>query len=67
MELQVQPLSAAAFAPYGEVIGIPVTGEPGAGRAGGLPKALADALDGVFIQFFPLCFLTHRAGCLCVR
>jgi ureidoglycolate lyase len=36
MELQVQPLSAAAFAPYGEVIGIPVTGVPGAGRADGL-------------------------------
>jgi ureidoglycolate lyase len=36
MELQVQPLNATAFAPYGEVIGIPVTGEPGAGHAGGL-------------------------------
>jgi ureidoglycolate lyase len=37
MELQVQPLSATAFSPYGEVIGIPTTGEPGVGRAGGLP------------------------------
>ena len=37
MELQVQPLSATAFSPYGEVIGVPATGEPGAGRAGGLP------------------------------
>ena len=36
MELQVQPLSAAAFAPYGEVIGIPAAGVPGAGRADGL-------------------------------
>jgi ureidoglycolate lyase len=37
MELQVQPLSATAFSPYGEVIGVPATGEPGAGHAGGLP------------------------------
>jgi ureidoglycolate lyase len=37
MELQVQPLSATAFSPYGEVIGIPATGEPGVGLARGLP------------------------------
>jgi len=37
MELQVQPLSATAFSRYGEVIGLPATGEPGVGPAGGLP------------------------------
>jgi ureidoglycolate lyase len=43
MELKLQPLSAAAFAPYGELIGLPaaaagaVDAAGGAGRAGGLP------------------------------
>jgi len=34
MELQLQPLSPAGFAPYGEVIGVPAAGELGAGREG---------------------------------
>ncbi|MFM8769573.1 MAG: ureidoglycolate lyase, partial [Rubrivivax sp.] len=33
MELQLQPLDARAFAPYGEVIGVPVAEEPGVARA----------------------------------
>lgn len=43
MELKLQPLSAAAFAPYGELIGLPaaaagaVDAAGGAGRANGLP------------------------------
>jgi ureidoglycolate lyase len=43
MELQLQPLNARAFAPYGEVIGIPVAGGPGAGPASDLP---ARAING---------------------
>jgi ureidoglycolate lyase len=40
VELELQPLSAAAFAPYGEVIGIPAVGARAtvdAAHAGGLP------------------------------
>jgi ureidoglycolate lyase len=40
VELELQPLSAAAFAPYGEVIGIPAAGARAtvdAAHAGGLP------------------------------
>ena len=37
MELQVQPLNVTAFAPYGEVIGIPAASGPGAAPANGLP------------------------------
>jgi ureidoglycolate lyase len=51
MELQVQPLRATAFSPYGEVIGIPATGEPGVGRAGGL---LVRAINGGTSQRFDM-------------
>lgn len=34
MELQVQPLSVSGFAPYGDLIGVPAAGEPGAGQEG---------------------------------
>ena len=51
MELQVQPLSATAFSRYGEVIGLPATGEPAVGPAGGL---LVRAINGGTSQRFDM-------------
>ena len=75
MELQVQPLSAKAFSPYGEVIGIPATGEPGVGRTSGLPvRAInggtsqrfdmpgGQGLRGIALQFHQPLHAVERVG-----
>jgi ureidoglycolate lyase len=46
MQLQLQPLSIEAFAPYGEVIGIPSDGGPGTDRATPAKSPPARAING---------------------
>ena len=46
MQLQLQPLSIEAFAPYGEVIGIPSDGGPGTDRANRAKSLPVRAING---------------------